>query len=142
MTHYVTNQWSLLDGVEREMRRLMGRPVAQEKTGSDWAPAVDIIEEDERFVLMIDVPGVDLETIDVSVEEQVLSVSGKRETVELPEKANLHRQERRLGNFKRSFTLPDSAQVDGISAVGKFGVLELTIPKKPVEGPRRIPVTH
>ena len=142
MAHFATNHWSLLNDMEREMRRFMGHTTASKKTDNEWTPAVDIVEEDERFILMLEIPGVDPQTIDVSVEDNVLSISGSRKADEISEKAEVHRRERRAGDFKRSFTLPDSVQADGISATGKFGVLEVNIPKKPVEGPRRIPVTH
>lgn len=107
---------------------------------SQWAPRVDIREEDKRFVILADVPGVDPATIDVSMDKSILTIKGER-TMDGGENGNkLTRQERVYGTFHRRFSLPESADADGISAHGKYGVLEISIPKKPETTPRRITI--
>ena len=107
---------------------------------SQWAPRVDIREEDKRFVIFADVPGVDPATIDVSMDKSILTIKGER-TVDTEENGSkLTRQERVYGTFHRRFSLPESADADGIGAHGRNGVLEISIPKKPETTPRRITI--
>ena len=107
---------------------------------SQWAPRVDIREEDKRFVILADVPGVDPAGIDVSMDKSILTIKGER-TIDSDENGSkLTRQERVYGTFHRRFSLPESADADGISAHGKYGVLEISIPKKPETTPRRITI--
>ncbi|PLY13346.1 MAG: hypothetical protein C0631_14445 [Sedimenticola sp.] len=142
MAHLATNHWSMLDDMDREIRRFLGSAKVNGSNGNAWMPAVDILEEDDKYVLVTDIPGVDPDTIEVSMEDNVLTVSGKRDTTAVQEKIGYHRRERLSGEFKRSFRLPETVLAEAITATGKFGVLEIVIPKKPVEQPRRIPVTH
>lgn len=116
-----------------------GIPVA------DWTPAVDVTEEDKRYVLHADVPGVDPKDIEVTLEEGVLTVRGSRsdekKETSSDERGNGYRRvERVTGNFFRRFSLPDTADADRISAETKNGVLEVVIPKQPKVEPRRITV--
>ena len=110
---------------------------------SQWTPRVDIKEEDKRFVILADIPGVDPNAIEISMDKGILSIKGERKT-ENPIEASgkLTRGERSYGAFYRRFALPDSADADGVSAAGKLGVLEISIPKKPETTPRRISVNH
>ena len=107
---------------------------------SQWAPRVDIKEEDQRFVIFVDVPGVDPATIDVSMEKGILTIKGERAVERNAQTDRFTRVERVHGSFHRRFTLPDSADADTISATGKHGVLEIVIPKKAEKAPRRITV--
>lgn len=112
----------------------------QEPAVAQWSPAVDIREEAERFVILADVPGVDPASIEVSMDKNVLSLSGKRGEAELAEGSRLTRAERGQGSFERRFSLPENVDADAITAVGRHGVLELSIPKKAAAAPRRIEV--
>ncbi|MGI9289757.1 MAG: Hsp20/alpha crystallin family protein [Gammaproteobacteria bacterium] len=107
---------------------------------SDWHPAVDIREEDERFLLEADLPGVDPDNIEVTMEDGILTIQGKRESETNEEQRGYKRYERISGNFLRRFTLPDTAKGDDISATTKHGVLEVTIPKQAKQLPRKISV--
>jgi len=107
---------------------------------SNWRPAVDIREEDNRFLITADVPGVDPKDIEITMEDGVLTIKGER-TVEQDEKQeNYRRTERSRGTFYRRFSLPDTADADKIEARGKDGVLEIVIPKNEKVMPRRIAV--
>ncbi|GGA17881.1 Hsp20/alpha crystallin family protein [Dyella nitratireducens] len=107
---------------------------------SQWAPRVDIKEEDQRFVIFADVPGVDLANIEVSMEKGVLTIKGERAVEKQEQSGRFTRVERAHGRFHRRFALPDSADADNISAAGKHGVLEIVIPKKAEKAPRRITI--
>ena len=108
---------------------------------STWVPAVDVQEYDDRFAIIADVPGVDPNAIEVTMENGVLTITGERR-FEKTEKngASARRVERSYGNFYRRFTLPDSADADRIEAHSSHGVLEVTIPKKKRVQPKKIQV--
>lgn len=107
---------------------------------SEWAPRVDIREEDQRFVIEADIPGVDPKAIEVNMDKGVLSIRGERKTAHTVEDGKYTRVERAHGVFHRRFALPDSANPDGIRAAGKHGVLEIEIPKRPEQTPRKIDI--
>lgn len=107
---------------------------------SQWAPRVDIKEEDKRFVIFADVPGVDPKAIEIHMDKGILSLKGERASESKEANGQFTRVERTHGTFYRRFALPDSADADGITAVGRHGVLEISIPKKPETTPRRITI--
>jgi HSP20 family protein len=138
--------WSFFDVLQRDIDRVAGRHVpamGQRDNGdsvADWVPAVDIVEEQDRFVLRADVPGVKAEDIDVNMENGVLTVSGERHE-ESSEQANgVKRIERLTGKFYRRFSLPEVANAEEISAKSANGILEVVIPKQPEIRARRITV--
>lgn len=109
---------------------------------SQWAPRVDVREEDKRFVILADIPGVDPADIEIHMDKGILSIKGERKNETREEDGRLTRVERSYGAFYRRFALPDSADAEGITATGKHGVLEIAIPKKPETTPRRISVQN
>lgn len=112
----------------------------QQAEAGSWSPRVDVKEEASRFVIFADLPGVDLAAIQVQMDKNVLSIRGERAAPEAGEGQYFSRQERRHGAFVRSFTLPETADADGIVASGRNGVLEVVIPKRAEVAPRRIHV--
>ena len=127
--------WPFVDLINRDINR-----IAKRTAGTRWVPAVDIIEEQDAFLLRADVPGVDNADIDVSMDNGVLSVSGERRAEERKEDTGTQRIERATGRFLRRFTLPDTADAEGITAKSRNGILEVTIPKLPEIQARRISV--
>ncbi|RMD69391.1 MAG: Hsp20/alpha crystallin family protein [Gammaproteobacteria bacterium] len=107
---------------------------------SEWIPLVDIKEEPDRFIVYMDVPGVNPKDIEISMEEGVLTIKGQRPVESEEEQAKYTRMERPRGAFQRRFTLPDTADAEKISARVKNGVLELVIPKHEKVQPRKITV--
>ena len=107
---------------------------------SQWVPRVDIKEEAERFVIFVDLPGMDPKDIEVNMDKGMLSIKGERKAENRVENERYSRVERAHGIFYRRFALPESANPDGIAASGKNGVLEIAIPKRPETTPRRISV--
>ena len=103
-------------------------------------PAVDIVEEKDRFVMRADVPGVKPEDIEVNMENGILTVAGQRSEEKSENHEGMHRVERISGRFYRRFSLPDTANADDISAKSKDGILEVTIPKRAAVMPKKITV--
>jgi HSP20 family protein len=132
------------DEVGQIFNRFLGSDEAAVSNAAtnQWTPRVDIKEEANRFVILADIPGVDPNTIEVQMDKNVLSIKGERAAEEIKENEKVTRTERTYGQFYRRFSLPDSADAEGISATGKHGVLEISIPKKPETTPRRIAVSH
>ncbi len=135
--------WSFVDLLHRDLDRLATRRVpgeGDENTIANWMPAVDIVEEKDRFVLRADVPGVNPADIEVSMDAGVLTVSGVRHAEDRSENDGIKRFERLTGRFFRRFTLPETADADGITARSSNGILEVAIPKQPEVQARRITV--
>lgn len=138
--------WGLIDILHRDLDQIAGRRfgLAQSDndgaTVADWVPAVDIVEEKDRFVLRADMPGVKPDDINVNMENGMLTVSGERHDEKTEETQGMRRVERVVGKFYRRFNLPDSANADKISAKSNNGILEVIIPKQPEVAARRITV--
>lgn len=142
LTHY--NPWSLLDQLQQELQRShMRKDKSYDESNvvtSDWAPAVDIKEEDNRFLLMADIPGIDPKDIDIHMEHNVLTIKGERNRELKTEKQGFKRIERQHGVFYRQFTMPEGVDADGISANSEHGVLTVSIPKQEAKQPRKITI--
>jgi HSP20 family protein len=95
-----------------------------------WAPAVDVYENDKAYVVEVDLPGLRKEDVRVTVQDGVLTIQGERRLAREEKGVDYHRQERFYGKFLRSFTVPETVDVDRISAEFKDGVLRLTLPKR------------
>ena len=136
--------WSLLDQWHKELDNMFDVNRRGDDTsrieGSDWTPAVDIKEEDGRYLLHADIPGVKAEDIEVSMDKGVLTIKGERTHESTESKEGYKRVERTHGVFMRRFSLPDGVDGENISASSKDGVLEVVIPKSEPEKPRRIEV--
>ncbi len=107
-----------------------------------WMPTVDIQEFDNRFQLYVDLPGVDPDGVDITLDNGVLTISGERNfpTAAEGERMVNHRTERGQGKFHRRFILPETVDADKVKATDRNGVLEISIPKQAKAQPRRIKV--
>jgi HSP20 family protein len=135
--------WTFVDLLHRDLDRLAAnRGVSRDEQNAvaDWVPAVDIVEEKDRFVLRADVPGVNAADIDVSMDQGTLSISGERHAITAGEDSGVQRIERATGRFLRRFTLPETADAEDIAARCHDGILEVSIPKAPEVQARRITV--
>jgi len=141
--------WDLVNQLQQDLNRVIdSRRVegASEDTSNvvtaQWAPSVDIKEEPDRFVLLVDVPGVKPEDIELTMDQGVLTIRGERHIERTEgEGTSFQRVERMHGSFYRRFSLPDSANAEGIEARGEHGVLQVSIPKHVRVQPRRISVS-
>ena len=137
------NPWNLLNSLQRELYNPDFSNLSDDDASvatANWAPSVDISENDKAFTLLADIPGVDSKDIDISMEKGVLTVKGERSSENVEEGENYRRVERQSGQFYRRFSLPDSADADKIEAKSEHGVLKITIPKQEVAVSRRIEV--
>lgn len=106
-----------------------------------WTPVADVWETPSAYRIDLEIPAVRAEDVDVTVDDGILLVSGKRERTALREAEDqAHRMERRHGTFARRFRLPENADADGISAHINDGVLALTVAKRAEARPRKIEV--
>jgi len=135
--------WSLLNQLQRELERSFegGRPGTDTAATAEWTPAVDIKEEADRYILWADLPGVSPDSIDITMENGILTLKGERQTEATARREGLKRVERVHGSFYRRFSLPDTADAEGISARCSNGILEISIPKKAAIQPKKITVT-
>ncbi len=131
--------WGLLSQLQRELAH--GNAAEGSTATAEWAPAVDIKEEADKFVLHADIPGVKPEELDINMEDGVLTIKGEKKTEAKTDEEGYKRIERTYGSFYRRFSLPDTANSDAISAQSKHGVLEIIIPKREAIQPKKIPVT-
>jgi len=138
------NPWNLLNSLQRELQAPEYNQLNDDASvaTANWAPSVDICEDDNGFTLLADIPGVAPDDIDISMEKGVLTIKGERQSENTEESKNFRRVERVSGQFYRRFTLPDSADADKIEAKSEHGVLRITIPKQEVAVSRRIEVKH
>ena len=109
-------------------------------TSGKWAPAVDIAEKDDHFLIEADVPGVEPKDIEVSMENGYLTVKGERENETKEEQDGYSRVERLHGSFYRRFNLPETADFENITAASNKGVLQIKIGKSEIEKPKKITV--
>lgn len=139
--------WGTHYPMHEDVRHLLGQFFDTEESSdqsdvvtSQWAPRVDIREEDTRFVIEADIPGVDPKDIEINMDKGVLSIKGERKSASKAGDGKFTRVERSHGVFHRRFALPDSANPEAVSATGRHGVLEIEIPKKPETTPRKIDI--
>jgi HSP20 family protein len=134
-----------LVALQNEMSRWMGQlPGSATPTNgpqaSTWLPSVDVWETENELVLSFDLPGIAEDEIAVELDDDVLTVSGRRERTTEHSNERFYRFERRYGTFARSVTLPPGVQDDAIKADYENGVLEIRVPKPQEQKPRRIEV--
>jgi len=130
--------------VQREMNRMFDSFFrgADEPSllSSSWIPAVDVAEEDNEYVVKLELPGVNKDDVKITVESNTLTIRGEKKSEKESKEKNYHRMERSYGSFQRSFTLPTSVKNDKIDAEYKDGILSITLPKAEEAKPKQIEV--
>jgi HSP20 family protein len=131
--------------IQNELNRLFGRTYAGgeaggQSGGSAWVPPLDIYETKDRYVVNIELAGVDPDSVDVSVEDSTLTVRGERVFYQGIEEEAFHRVERRFGPFVRSLSLPPMANAEAIEASFDKGVLTIQVPKAEEAKPKKITI--
>ena len=138
-----------LSSLQGEMNRLFNSffeapgQVANGGTGmaNRWIPPMDLVEEDERYVLRADLPGVKEDDVNIELENNVLTVSGERKHESTDKGKGFYRVERASGSFSRTLTLPEGVDAEAIAASFEDGVLELRIPKPEQRKPHRVRIS-
>jgi HSP20 family protein len=136
-----------LQTFQQEVNRLFGTffdsqagAPAQAGLVRRWTPAVDLVEDDEHYVLTADLPGVAEQDVNVEVEGRILTVSGERRSEHEERKDGYRRVERASGRFVRALRLPQGVDAEGIEARFDNGVLEVSIPKPEQRKPRKVAI--
>lgn len=136
-----------LDELQKRLSTLFGR--APVKTNgeqeealavAEWAPVVDIAEDDNSYVITAELPGLKKEDIKVGVQNDVLTISGERKYEKEEKDKKFHRVERAYGSFSRRFTIPENSDGEKVSAEFKDGILQVHLPKTETVKPKQIEV--
>ncbi len=123
---------SVLPAIQDESTEMM--------TSGEWAPLVDIAEDDKAYLIKAELPEVEKNDIKVTLERSILTISGERKAEKEEKGKRFHRIERSYGSFVRSFTLPDDADAEHVSADFKNGVLHVRVQKTEQSKPKQIDV--
>ena len=139
-------RWDPFGSLERQMFDRFFDPTwrreASERSPltSSWKPAVDAHEKDGSIHMTLELPGVEMKDVDVTLENNVLTIRGERRAEKNDDDKSYHWRERAVGAFERSFTLPATVDRDKLKASYKNGVLEVVIPRKAEAKPRQIAI--
>src|SRR5213594_4400055 len=130
------------DEMNKVFSDVFGRGWLREESGKGvvWRAPVDIEERPDRYVVHVELPGMKLEDIKITLEDNRLVIRGEKTRTEEQKNATYHKLERVYGTFERSFTLNHAVKSDKIEATYRDGVLELTIPKAEEARAREIPI--
>jgi HSP20 family protein len=129
-----------LTDLREEIDRFFESPVSRATDLLRWAPAFDVYEEKENYVVKAELPGLKKEDINVSLHDGNLIISGERKSETPGEGTEVHRAERYFGRFQRSVTLPATVNAAQVKAEYKDGILTVTLPKSEEAKPRQIEV--
>jgi len=136
-----------LNELENRLATMFGRaPVRKsgEKdeamTVAEWAPLVDITEDEKEYLIKAQLPEVKKDDMKVSVQDGILTIAGERKSEKEERNKKFHRVEWAYGSFSRSFTLPEDADADKVAGDFKDGVLKVHVPKSEKAKPKKIDV--
>ncbi len=136
-----------LDELQSRLSTLFGRAPIRKNGAKDealavaeWAPLVDIVEDDNEYLIKAELPEVKKDEVKVTVQDDVLTITGERQYEKEEKEKKYHRVERAYGSFARSFTLPEDADGEKVAAEFKDGVLKVHLPKSEKARPKSIEV--
>src|SRR5919205_4139831 len=137
--------WDMQSEMNRMLDDMLGtmfrRPKRQLAGVTEWAPAVDVVTKNGDLVVRAELPGVKQEDVDITLQNNVLTISGERKAEQEEERGGYYVRERRYGSFSRSFTLPEGVDESKVHARYENGVLEVTVEgAAAVQEPRRIQI--
>jgi HSP20 family protein len=136
--------FSEMDEMGRHFEDFFGRPFMPAiwrrtpSEGDIWAPALDVVEKDDKFTVKVELPGVREEDVDVSVSGDILTISGDKKAESETKKKGYYYSESSYGSFSRSITLPSTVDNNKIEASYDKGVLEISLPKAQIVKPKKI----
>lgn len=132
-----------LDEIFSRYNPLFGRAATRGGSGADesaWAPAANISETETEYLIKAELPEVSKEDVKVTVDENVITISGERRKEAEHQDEKVHRVESFYGHFSRSFRLPEDADISAIKAESRNGMLKVRVPKTPAPKPRTVEV--
>lgn len=144
MTLIRWNPFQDLVSIQDEMNRMFDSYFARKPGGGEmmiWNPVVDISETEEEITVAAEVPGIRKEDIKITIQDNVLTLSGEKHQEKEEKHKQYHRVERSFGSFQRSFSLPSSVSADKVKAKYKDGILVVVLPKSEESKPKEIQVS-
>jgi HSP20 family protein len=123
-----------------QMSGPLGQPYVAGTSTPAWAPAVDISERKDAYLVAVELPGVGVDDLEITVEDGLMTIQGERPVAHDSSEEKVHRVERRYGAFRRSITLPSHVLADAIEASAKDGVLQILVPKAAEVHAKRVQV--
>jgi len=143
------NPFTEMDELSNHLSSLLGTSPSRFSTGqcataktATWSPRVDVVEDENEYLIKADLPAIDKNDVKVTVEDGVLTVSGERKSEQTEENdaKTYHRVERVYGSFTRQFNLPEEVDAAKVKATYNEGVLEVHLPKSPEAKPQHIDI--
>jgi HSP20 family protein len=143
LTHW--DPFRELEDMHRHLTRIFDRNPARDDgrefiTTAQWAPSVDIVEDDQNYVIKAELPEVKKEDVHVRVDNGILTLTGERKFEKEEKNRKYHRTERAYGSFARSFALPDNIDADKVAANYKDGILSVSVAKSAKAKPKQIEI--
>lgn len=138
-TDLTTSLWREMSRLQDEMNRFLSRFYRWQPDTASF-PAINIWTNDEQAVVTTELPGIDLNDLDISVAGNTLTIRGTRKAEQVQNIVTHHRQERGYGNFSRVVQLPFNVEPDQVNSTMKNGVLIITLPRAYAERPRKIEI--
>lgn len=140
------NPWRELEEVQKRLSAIWGGAPA--KAGgqkeaisvAEWSPLVDITEDEKEYLIKAELPDIKKDDVKLTVQDNVLAISGERKYEKEEKDTKYHRVERAYGSFLRSFTLPEDADGSKVAAEYKDGILKVHLPKSAQVKPKSIEV--
>jgi HSP20 family protein len=140
----ITTRWNPTLAAREPFYRLFdffsGEGNGEELTSRVWTPAVDIEETDSAYRIEAELPGLNKDDVQITMENNVLRIAGERKLEKDVRKDNFHRIERVYGTFQRSFALPQQVDSEHVQASFKDGILTVLVPKSAQARPRKIEI--
>jgi len=134
-----------LVNIQDEMNRLFNDFFSQGERSkgmpSIWSPLVDIAETDNDITVTVEAPGMQKDDINITIQDNVLTLKGEKKQENVEKKKQYHRIERTYGQFERSFSLPTTIQTDKVKAGFRNGVLTITLPKSEEAKPKEVTIS-
>ncbi|HHS12499.1 MAG TPA: Hsp20/alpha crystallin family protein [bacterium] len=143
MTLIRWNPFQDLVSIQDEMNRMFDSYFARKPESGGmmiWNPVVDISENEEEITVSAEVPGIKKDDIKITIQDNVLTLSGEKTQEKEEKNKQFHRVERSFGSFQRSFSLPSSVSADKVKAKYKDGILMVVLPKSEESKPKEIQV--
>lgn len=144
---HVWDPFKELEDMQRRLSTMFGRaPVRKDgdkqeaMTVAEWAPLVDISEDEKEYLIKAELPEIKKEEVKVTVQDDVLTIAGERKYEKEEKGKKFHRIERAYGSFERSFTLPEDADAAKVVADFKDGILKIHLPKSEKAKPKSVEV--
>lgn len=139
------NPFRELDDVQNRLSSLFGRSLLRTSRGeafdsADWAPSVDVSEDEKEYLVKAELPDMKKEDVKVTVENGTLRISGERKFEKETKNRKYHRIERAYGSFERRFAVPEGSRAENMTAEYKDGILSVHLPKAEVQKPKPVEV--